>query len=125
MSEKKTSGCLPALGLLAVLGVAVGYCNSRTSTQNPAQDQQRNDFGQIRVLCQEAIKGALKNPSGAKLPRISLSEDIGVAAEDPETYRVRTYADAPNDFGVEVRTNFQCDCKKIDGRWQVVALDTY
>ena len=126
MPDQKRTSKAPLLGILALALVAAIVYSMRATTPATAPGGGLSaDKDAVRILCQQGILATLKDPSSAEMPHISKDTDIGLAQEDPSILRVVTYVNAANDLGAMVRTNFQCDCRKVDGRWQIVTLDTF
>jgi len=107
--------------------------SERTPEQVASEEKQKameEGITQAQIQCPRAIKATLKAPSTAKIPHISKYNKssgsfVAIAAEDADVIRVMTYVDSQNSFGAIVRTNFQCDLKKIDGQWVIIRLETF
>lgn len=54
-------------------------------------------------FCQDSVEKRLRSPSSAKHPALGTAS---VAGSDP--YTVRSYVDADNGFGANVRTSYTC-----------------
>lgn len=74
------------------------------------------------VICEMAIKAALRSPATADFPW--LPDGVGRLINDNDIMRVLTYVDAQNGFGATVRTRFKCDCRQTGEKWVVVDLKT-
>jgi len=73
------------------------------------------------TMCQQFVKDRLRSPKSADFPWAS---DGRVTALGSGQYRIRSYVDAQNAFGAEVRTNFTCTVQVSGGdRWRLVNLD--
>lgn len=72
------------------------------------------------TMCQQFVKGRLRSPASADFPWAHAGR---VTALGGGQYRIRSYVDAQNAFGAEVRTDFVCTVQRSSGRWQLVNLD--
>lgn len=71
-------------------------------------------------MCQGFVKDRLVAPSTAKFPSV-YSAETKTDKLGPGHYRVRSYVDAQNSFGAQIRTPYVCEVKKIPDRneWQL------
>ena len=104
--------------------------NERTPEQMAIEEKQKvmdEGITEAQIQCPRAIKAQLKAPATAEMPHISRSSQrsgsfVATASEDASVVRVMTYVDSQNSFGATIRTKFQCDLKKTDGRWVIIKL---
>jgi hypothetical protein len=79
---------------------------------------QRNDAA--RAVCKDYVRDRLKSPRSADFPLL----DWDIAKLSNGTYRVRSYVDAQNSFGANIRTRFACTVLVTDAdHYQGVVTD--
>jgi zinc-ribbon domain len=82
---------------------------------NAAERVQRNEESLALIKCQEAEMAGLKAPSTAHFASYSESTVSPVSGNNG-AFDVRSYVDAQNSFGAQIRTNFGCAavCHGVD-----------
>lgn len=73
-------------------------------------------------MCQQFLEDRLRAPSTADYPwgYSEYTTDLGGGK-----YRVRSYVDAQNGFGAQIRTNYDCTVQHAGGdRWTLESLTT-
>jgi hypothetical protein len=61
------------------------------------------------IQCRDHVKSRLKAPSTANFPLLQFT----VSMVSPLTYKVRSYVDAQNAFGAQIRSNYVCTIEKV------------
>lgn len=89
----------------------------------------------VYVAAQEFVKERLRAPSTAKFPEGSYEyvEELGqihVLRQHEKSghscfrYRVKSYVDAQNAFGAQIRTHFVCEITYLgDKKWQLDSIE--
>lgn len=96
-----------AIGCAVVLVLFVGSCYWLLTPDDSPEAQReravRDGQGIATVLCQDAMEERLRAPGTADFPFGHLADHAG-----GNRFRLRSYVDAENAFGGEVRTDFLC-----------------
>ena len=87
-------------------------------TSGPSTPTTADDFDEsshkvsVAIGCEQAIEQRLRSPRSARFPWNMSNE----AVRQPDgSYVLRSYVDAQNGFGAEIRTNFVCRGTPTDG----------
>lgn len=86
------------------------------------QNQIEEQSSQAYITCQNAIKSGLTSPHTAKFPWMDWQYRV---LPDNKTATVRSHVDAQNQFGAEIRTQFECRMRYLgDSKWMVENIKT-
>ena len=72
------------------------------------------------VFVQLEVEARLKNPGSASFPFGGHRDVVDLGRE---RYSISSYVDAKNSFGATVRTRFSATIRKVQGGWQVEAIN--
>ncbi len=94
---------------LVFLAVVVFTGSPSTSTSGESEASRKMS---VAMGCEQAIQERLRSPRSATFPR-NMSD--GASRQPDGSYVLRSYVDAQNAFGAEVRANFVCRGTPADG----------
>ena len=103
-SKVAGAGCL--ILVLLFVGMCVAITMMPDDPERSAEDAFRDSRIMTETLCEQQMMGRLRAPGSADFP-FSSAGDV-VRSGEPNTYRLRSYVDAENAFGGEVRSWFTC-----------------
>lgn len=105
-----------ALGILALIGAMILV--GRMAPARPAGP----DTLTGQVMCEKFVTDRLRAPSTAKF---AWGSDKVVTANADGSVTLRSFVDAQNGFGAQIRTRFTCTVREVPERqtWQLVSLD--
>lgn len=120
--EKYVLGTIGAMVVLAAL--FFGYItltdtpNSNKPNEAATEEDRRSDAAR---MCQKSVSAKLLSPSMAKFPSIyHLKSFYKLYTTGENLYRVESYVDAPNAYGVFLRMRWRCDAKYVgNDEWMV------
>ena len=87
-------------------------------TSGPSTPTTADDFDEsshkvsVAMGCEQAITERLRSPRSARFPR-NMSD--GASRQLDGSYVLRSYVDAQNAFGAEIRTKFVCRGTPVEG----------
>ena len=94
------------VGCLVVCLAFIGMCVAISNTPDDPEDAFRDSRIITETLCELRMTRQLRAPGSADFPFSSAGDVVRTGA--PNTYSLRSYVDAENAFGGEVRTWFTC-----------------
>ena len=103
---------------LLVAGLLVFGLSACSDDQTPAEKRGSDVHGAWAYM-QLFVEKHLKSPKSADFPFGGYRH---VTPLGSGRYKVQSYVDAKNAFGVEIRTNFEGVIKRIDGGWKLEYL---
>ena len=103
-SKAAGAGCL--IVVLLFVGMCVAISVTSDDPARSAEDAFVNSRIITRTLCEQQMRGRLRAPGSADFPFSSAGSVVRTG--EPNTYRMRSYVDAENAFGGEVRSRFTC-----------------
>ena len=114
------------LGVFALFGAIVFFGSTEETPEEIAAKAQQDSARVARdqtfmayIMCQDFVERQLKAPSTADWPP---TREASIARVAGDTFRVVTYVDAQNSFGVMIRSTVQCDLVDLkNDQWR--ALD--
>lgn len=107
-----TLGAIPIFGWLT----SPESGSQPTTTVKPKSQEQLASRAYIE--CQHRIKRQLKSPSSADFP---LFTDGAWYNEDTKIYTIKSYVDAKNSFGSEIRNYWSCKVENDNHQWTVIS----
>jgi hypothetical protein len=116
----KTHAVRVAVGIAVLIGAVVGLAAfvilGRGSTQQP-------DLGPARSMCRAFVTDRLQEPATASF---ASGTDETVSKNGDGSFTVRSYVDAQNGVGENVRTRYACVVRPVPNTdtWSLVSLDT-
>ena len=123
--KESQQGCLGCLGLIIVLVVIVKLLPDTDSAAHKTGASSPGDLSTMAVVqSRNYVRDSLSTPSTADFPWL----DHSVLATGNETYIVKSYVDAQNEFGATVRYHFVCKVRYTGGdhadqrNWALVDL---
>lgn len=126
--------CIFALMIGVFIGIpafliawGISSCSSTSSVNSHATSQRKStisrESGKIDawVFTQYLVEQHLKSPKSAKFPFGGAQNHVEETV--PGIYIIRSYVDAKNAFGAEIRQHFFCKLqRKSDGKFEVLQL---
>ena len=111
------TGCAVVFFLVTMSLVVLAAIGSATSGGPRAPSD-----GEARLMCEKFVTDRLRAPATASFAGSSATT---VTKSGDDTFRVRSYVDAQNGFGANIRTHYTCVVRPIQGtdRWQLESLD--
>ena len=99
-----------------------GYAGSGTTTSTSSYSTSISDDDKLLcwLVTEEYVKSQLKSPSSAKFPSTYTSSDISYSRSGT-TYTVRSYVDADNSYGANIRQYFTIQIEIIGDKNRVVS----
>ncbi len=112
---RSASNRLTALlaGAIALVGIAVAVVSLATS------DRAAGDYGAY-LACVDAVEERLRAPTAAEF--VDFADTI-VLPDGPDAWVWTSTVDAPNGFGVPVRSGFTCHVERDGDEYSVISLD--
>ena len=104
-----------AFGLFGVAFVLFWVLIFATESSTPTTGNNFNEASRkmdVSMGCEQAIEERLRSPRSARFPW-NMSD--GAARQPDGSYMLRSYVDAQNGFGAEIRTDFVCRGTPTDG----------
>jgi hypothetical protein len=113
--KKLGVGCLAVFGFFALIGL---LSNGGLPESKPQAD---DELAAFRGACRILIQRELHAPTTASFPH---SNEWSTTKLGPNKYRIRSWVEAKNAFGVPVRNNFDA-VLKFDGvnYWEFESLE--
>ena len=105
--------------LILVVGLVVFGLSACSDDQTSAQKKEGDVHGAWAYM-QLFVEKRLKSPKSADFPFGGYRH---VTSLGGGRYKVQSYVDAKNAFGVEIRTNFEGVMRRIDGGWELEYLN--
>ncbi len=100
--------------VLVILCILVSVLPDRSDENTTA------DASQASTICEIIVENQLVAPSTAKFADYS-QQQVWTLGKESGTYknafRVRSYVDAQNSFGAQIRTYYTCDISFNGGEW--------
>jgi hypothetical protein len=104
------------LMLTAAVVVALVVAGAVSSDKEDGGDADADAYG-ARAACAEFTRARLKAPGSADFPEY---DDPGVRiSHSGSTWTVRSFVDAENSFGANLRTNFACVVEDRGDQWHL------
>lgn len=119
-------GLVVVLGLMAWGGFSVlGWIVNEVKNAPPLPPwNERDDSIYARYTAEEAVRKLLKSPSTAKFPGAFNAQGHVTKAPGEQVYRVRSWVEAQNSFGVTLRYDYRAEIEQFDkDRWRVNSVE--
>lgn len=119
-ADDERTGCLALVSVAFVLAVLIGVCTTVFGDDERDGSPQSDRRFAVQSVCEDFVKDRLKAPATAGFP---LNSDWTIN-QTADTWTARSHVDAQNSFGAQVRTQFTCTVRHVQGaRWRLVSLD--
>ena len=109
LKKKNSNGCLfyLVLGLFTLL--AIIWITGKTSNYNVPKTYGNDDADRIEAYnhAKNFVKDKLKSPSSARFPG-TMEKDGHIEYIGDQTYKINSWVEGPNSFGVFIRKHFSC-----------------
>lgn len=126
-------GCLSAIIIVVGIGAIAsmfsgdpsGGSSGGSSGGQEEQGWQPPDSIDATVICQNFVEDRLVAPSTAEFPWGPNSQKTLKNGPDQYKFRIRSYVDAENRMGANIRKDYTCTVKMEEGadKWQLVELE--
>lgn len=106
---------------------AAADAKAKKELEEAAASRLRDRSDMAAIICANFVESSLKSPKSADFPGSRAAG--GSRALGDQTYQVRSYVDAQNSFGAELRNWYECKIQYrsgLDGdpsSWRLLALD--
>lgn len=119
-SSRSMALLIAAFGLLVTVSWLTGVFGGSSAATAPKV--RTPDQFDAQVMCQQFVTDRLKAPASAVY---ASGRAVQRERLDGDRYRIRSYVDAQNSFGAQVRTSFDCTVRYThDEQWSLEQLTT-
>lgn len=107
--KKNSNGCLFYLVLGLFTLIAIIWITGKTSNYNVPKTYGNDDADRIEAYnhAKNFVKDKLKSPSSARFPG-TMEKDGHIEYIGDQTYKINSWVEGPNSFGVFIRKHFSC-----------------
>lgn len=107
--KENSNGCLFYLVLGLFTLIAIIWITGKTSSYNVSKTYGNDDADRIEAYnhAKNFVKDKLKSPSSARFPG-TMEKDGHIEYIGDQTYKINSWVEGPNSFGVFIRKHFSC-----------------
>lgn len=116
---------LSLVGLLVFVFLAAGSTDTDSSKpRDPNAWKTEDNKSMAYIMMEDFVKRRLKSPNTAEFPGVFDRRLDHVTSLSDHKYRIVSYVDAQNSFGVQIRTRFVGEIQQVsDDQWQLISLN--
>ncbi len=111
MKKKSNLGCGTIIALVIVTIFIIKTCSPVKTSTEINQQKEEDLKTDAYITTQYFVKDKLKAPATADFPMECTSTAVN------DTFYIKSYVDAQNSFGANIRTHYTCTLHYLGGDW--------